>query len=231
MSKLSLHNQLRRLAGLSVDYTLESTIQRGIENAEALTEARTVPTRRHEIAKKTSENMKKCVDQAEKALDHIEEAIACLERIPAIGFDGAVPHMIAGLGAILNDDADGCSMISTVTKIQKAYRSFRREEGMANNAAQEAEEVMIAHQEEEEVQAKLKQMRPILHIQGMPADGWAAVSPSWLLRVPAATEPVPKSAACKSLAHLRPQALGRNGTLARRNPLWKFRAAARQIDS
>lgn len=172
MSKLSIQNQMRRMAGLPVDYVAEAAKDRAEKEALAITEskksiiteARTVPGRKSEVAKKTPENMRDAVEQAEKALDHVEEAIKCLERIPALDFDGVVPHMINELEDVLTDDDDGVSLTSCVNKIQTTYRKWRRTENATDKVEADIDDTVKAHEEEEEFQRRACDMKNILHI-------------------------------------------------------------------
>ena len=109
---LSMTNQLRRLAGLPVDYVAEAAAEKAARETapkKRIVEAREVPGRKHQIAPKTADNMQKRLTKANECLECVEKAIECLEAIPATNVNGDVAHMIQELEAVLNDDDDGVS--------------------------------------------------------------------------------------------------------------------------
>jgi hypothetical protein len=181
---MNILNQMRRLAGLPVDYQMEANLAREREAtalAEAqelkvLREARDVPGRRSEVSPKNRENMDKRVQEAEKALEYVKKAIGCLERIPSTDFRGEVQHMIKELEAVVNDDeSDGVSLTSVVGDIRTEFDGFDAEDKEITSIEAEAVGVMGAHEEEEEINAKLANMNLVLHLQriGRPRKGYA----------------------------------------------------------
>lgn len=115
-------NKLRLLAGVPVKYTPSA-------KPSKLTEARTVPARKTDLAPMTEETMKARAALMNTAAMHVAKAIEALEKIPAVNFMGDVPHLVAELSSLLDgeDSAGGeGGMKELVAMYQTEYRSWKR---------------------------------------------------------------------------------------------------------
>lgn len=108
-------NQMRLLAGLTIDPALET---RQLTEAR-LTEAREVPNRKS-VSPANEANLKKKLANCEKACQHMRNAVKALEAAPATDTDAKIPQMIQDVEALCDELADLCKAIGKTKPLKEA---------------------------------------------------------------------------------------------------------------
>lgn len=101
-------NQLRLLAGLTIDPSLEH-----------VNEAREVPNRK-DVAVANETNLKKKLASCEKACAHLQNAVKALEAAPATDTDATIPQMIKDIEELCGELSTLCKSISKVKPIKES---------------------------------------------------------------------------------------------------------------
>lgn len=141
-------NQLRRLAGMPYDLSKDISRTPPASKKSVVKEAYKVPQRKADLMPENDANHAARVGATKQAIFHLTAAIKQLEAIPAMNFDGDIPHFVEQLKELLggdNQDSDGLQGLSL--GYQHDHDQWKTKEAGRVKQEQEEEDISAASHE------------------------------------------------------------------------------------